>query len=764
MHLQILTDVGTASGGANTGNTSIQTEKCRILLNEITWMRGLLHGFGSVPADLEAELAPLFLGPDSSISRCGTKTATVVLGQLDVAGLQVVAALLGNLIVLMQLRHCGAKDAQVLAGFLIRIGLARAEGEILDIVERLGKTQVQTHAGDMCRLDAAGLQVNCNLRRIVGVVVVSGGTPEVGDDSSAGRSVFLKEGDASSGPGGDVAAGSVECDGEVGAGNNGLGAGLFDLQLGREGAGGQLGSRSHAGELVLDPGDLVSGLSPVGGVLEAEGGSKMVDTDKVVLVLNHQLVAVDGQLERLIGLLELNQARCRVMGAVKKTVHDERAIMRTLAKVSSVGVVALTISILFPDTVVCPLPDVTTLEAGVLLKDLNVIVKTTGAVAHGVAVLAKNNGLVKAAVLLNTLCLDQLAQTVNRRVHVRVHVRSLSLYITLIVDWAARVELPGVLIHGLVVLTVEGLIAERPHNDTRVVLVTLNQLDHTVEVGLTPLGVLTGVLAGQGEGHGLTLFVIRRLVYVLRAGNGVVEAMALKIGLVHDPQTELVGELEETGVGRVVRASQGVDVVVLHDEEVALGVLERHSTAEVSVVLVPVHTSDADRHTVDGDEAILELDFTEANVLVDRMGTEGDVDAVQVGSLGGPLLRVCNGDAEVDLRVVGVNLCLFGSDDSAAVLAQLAKSELDSALLGSLDVDGREEGGIFVLLVQVGAKEPILDSGGLGDGEERDVAEDTCIQVVKKEAHQAAVAVMTHQKATIDPGPQCRLRQTTGRL
>ncbi|GJC92965.1 hypothetical protein ColKHC_01791 [Colletotrichum higginsianum] len=845
VHLEVVADVGTAGGGADAGDARVQTQQRRVLLDEVARVRGLLHRLGRVVADLEAELAPLLVGPDGGVGRRGAEAAAVALGQLDVARLEVVAALLRHLVVLVQLRHRGAEDAEPLAGLLVRVRLAGAEGEVLDVAERLGEAQVQAHARDVRGLDATGLQVDGDgepaggvngvgggglpppiedarrqvrlgddldlvgrlgdveraqlavedvdaeadpVRRVVGVVVVRGRAPEVGDDGRAGGGVLLEEGDAAGGPGGDVAAGRVEGDGEVGARDGGPGAGPLDLQLGGERAGEDLGSLGDARELVLNPGDLVGGLGPVGGVLESKGhgeidllvrldaregrgevdldgfasgdlgdlegsggeesgavfitqtslvsisvlelfskeGNGVVDADKVVLVLDDKLVALDGQLERLVGLLQLDQAGRGVVGAVEQAVHDKGAIVRTLAKVAAVGVVSLAVGLLLPDAVVRPLPDVASLETGVLLKDLDVVVEAAGAVAHGVAVLAEDDGLVEAAVLFDALGLDQVAQTADGGVHVRVHVRRLGLDVALVVDGAARVEVAGVLVHGLVVVAVKGLVAERPHDDARVVLVPLHQLHHAVEVGLAPLGALAGVLAGQREGHGLALLVVGRLVDVLRTRDGVVEAVALEVGLVHDPQAELVGELKEARVGRIVRAPQRVDVVVLHDEQVALGVLEGHGAAELGVVLVSVDAPDADGHAVDRDEAVLELHLAEADVLVDRVRAERDVDAVEVGGLGRPLVGVRDGDAEVDLAVVGADLDLLAGDDGAAVLAELAEGELDGALLGGLDVDGREESGVLVLVVQVGAEEPVLNSGGRGDGEEGDVTEDTC--------------------------------------
>ncbi|KAJ0162855.1 hypothetical protein CTA2_3920 [Colletotrichum tanaceti] len=829
VHLEVVADVGAAGGGADAGDAGVQTQQRRVLLDEVARVGGLLHRLGRVVADLEAEPAPLVVGPDGGVGRRGAETAAVALGQLDVARLEVVAALLRHLVVLVQLRHRGAEDAEPLAGLLVRVRLAGAEGEVLDVAERLGEAQVEPHARDVRGLDAAGPQVDGDgeaaggvdgvgggglpppvedargqvrlgddldaagrlgdveraqlavegvdaeadpVRRVVGVVVVGGRAPEVGDDGGAGCGVLLEERDAAGGPRGDVAAGRVEGDGEVGARDGGPGPGPLDLQLGGERAGQRdLGSLGDARELVLDPGDLVGGLGPVGGVLEAKGHgevdllvrldaregrgevdldgfasgdlgdvegtggeesgavfSEVVDADKVVLVLDDELVALDGQLERLVGLLQLDQPGRGVVGAVQQAVHDKGAVVGTLAKVAAVGVVSLAVGLLLPDAVVRPLPDVAALETRVLLKDVDVVVEAAGPVAHGVAVLAEDDGLVEAAVLPDALRLDQVAQTADGGVHVRVHVGRLGLDVALVVDGAARVEGAGVLVHGLVVLAVKGLVAEGPHDDARVVLVALHQLDHAVEVGLAPLGALAGVLAGQRERHGLALLVVGRLVDVLRARDGVVEAVALEVGLVHDPEAELVGELKEARVRGVVRAPQRVDVVVLHDEQVAPGVLERHGAAEPGVVLVSVDAPDADRHAVDRDEAVLELHLAEADVLVDRVRAERDVDAVEVGGLGRPLAGVRDGDAEVDLGVVGADRDLLAGDDGAAVLAELAERELDGALLGRLDVDGRQESGVLVLVVQVGAEEPVLDPGGLGDGKEGDVAEDTCVQ------------------------------------
>jgi hypothetical protein len=102
------------------------------------------------------------------------------------------------------------------------------------------------------------------------------------------------------------------------------------------------------------------------------------------------------------------------------------------------------------------------------------------------------------------------------------------------------------------------------------VLVPMDQLLHTIEIRFLPFRIVTRVLGRSSKRQLLALLVVHLLGYVQRPSNCVVKSMAFQIGLVHDPQAELVCEIEQARMRGIVRAPQSVDIVRLHEEQVFL--------------------------------------------------------------------------------------------------------------------------------------------------------------------------------------------------
>ena len=73
------------------------------------------------------------------------------------------------------------------------------------------------------------------------------------------------------------------------------------------------------------------------------------------------------------------------------------------------------------------------------------------------------------------------------------------------------------------------------------------------------------------------------------------EGVRLDVGLVDDVQPELVGQLEEGRVVRVVRGAHGVEAEPLHEHEVGAHRLAGHDAPGVLVEVVPVDAADEDR-------------------------------------------------------------------------------------------------------------------------------------------------------------------------
>jgi len=87
--------------------------------------------------------------------------------------------------------------------------------------------------------------------------------------------------------------------------------------------------------------------------------------------------------------------------------------------------------------------------------------------------------------------------------------------------------------------------------------------------------------------------------------------MGLKITLVHHQQPELVTQIEESRVRRIVTSPHRVDVVLLHQDDIRphRGLVE--AAARLGMPLVPVHATELHRAAVEPDLPVPDLDAAE---------------------------------------------------------------------------------------------------------------------------------------------------------
>ena len=124
----------------------------------------------------------------------------------------------------------------------------------------------------------------------------------------------------------------------------------------------------------------------------------------------------------------------------------------------------------------------------------------------------------------------------------------------------------------IVVFAVSGLVAEAPHDDAGMISVAFDHTANSFQPGRA----------------------VRRVVT-----QRCVEGMALDVRLVHDVQAELVTQVVETVVVRIVRCAHGVDVVPLHREQIGAHSLDRDRLTTIRIVIVTIHAHHRDRGTVD---------------------------------------------------------------------------------------------------------------------------------------------------------------------
>ncbi len=206
----------------------------------------------------------------------------------------------------------------------------------------------------------------------------------------------------------------------------------------------------------------------------------------------------------------------------------------------------------------------------------------------------------------------------GRAVHLAVDVGVLAEPVGLVVDRAGGVTPTHPVGHRAQVLAVAGLVAQRPHDDAGVVLVPLDRALDAVQVGAAPAWVVGGVALPH-------------------RGAGPLEAVGLQVAFERHVQPELVAQVEEGRVRRVVGGADGVDVVALHQLHVAAHGLRGEGAAVVGVELVPVDAAQQDAAPVHPqDAALVDGDGAEAEPDPHAFAVGGQVCLVEVRVLRAP--------------------------------------------------------------------------------------------------------------------------------
>ena len=320
------------------------------------------------------------------------------------------------------------------------------------------------------------------------------------------------------------------------------------------------------------------------------------------------------------------------VGVEKAEPVDEKVpVVRLVAEVPAVAVVGLSVGALRQHRMIAPFPDEAAYEPRVAGEEIPVVLEVARSVAHRMRVLAQNEG----APLV--LVLQEPPDPLDRGVHPAVEIdevrrlpdglRSVvdpGVKDPLVVDEAARIALPRPLRHQTVVPSEPRLVAERPHHDTRMILVALHEKPHSVDEGL-------GVLPA-----------LRKHIDVARHRGTV----AFEVGLVDDIEAELVAQLEKARVVRVVRGPHRIDVVTLHHQEVRAHVIERNRIAGKGVRFMAIHALALDRAAVEENRRVPDLYPPESYRGSSELALVFQHETIEARLFGRPELGPCDRKAE----------------------------------------------------------------------------------------------------------------------
>ena len=278
-----------------------------------------------------------------------------------------------------------------------------------------------------------------------------------------------------------------------------------------------------------------------------------------------------------------------------QAVHTELTIVRFIAKITAVGIANASVVEGFADGLIRPVPDKTALQARIVAKGLPVIGKIAEAVAHRVGVFAEDQRSLLARhtdPLFDPPFWHRWNQLValNASVHRADNIGGGAVgAAAFILHRAGRVVALQPVIHRFMVAAAAGFISQRPDNNRRVVAVALQ---HSADAGAE--GREPGRIVGK---------TIHRH-----------HAVGFNISFVNDVQAIAVAQPIPARSVWIVRAAHGVEVVLLHQQNVLHHVLFGHHLAALVVMLVAVDAADQQRFAVQQQQAVFDFNAAKADI------------------------------------------------------------------------------------------------------------------------------------------------------
>ena len=195
--------------------------------------------------------------------------------------------------------------------------------------------------------------------------------------------------------------------------------------------------------------------------------------------------------------------------------------------------------------------------------------------------------------------------------------------------------------------------------------------------------------------------------------------MGLHVGLRHHEQAVLVAQLVEARVVRVVGGTYRVEVVLLHQHDIAFNTIHADRAALEVVVVVAVHPVQLEVVAVDVEEPIFDLDFTHPDPLRDHFQqlaltvVEGELQLIEVRVFGTPQMGI--GQIQ---REAAITLAIDGEmvERAAGDLAALIQQRPDQTVIRGrrpqiFQLNVAAQGGALIVIGQRSADEEVLHMG-----------------------------------------------------
>ena len=228
---------------------------------------------------------------------------------------------------------------------------------------------------------------------------------------------------------------------------------------------------------------------------------KMITGQRVITVADGQCAGRSGEDHRRLHRRELSQAGHRAVVGQHHAVHHEVAVVDHLAEVAAVAVEGGAVGRAGQQTMITPLPDEATVQSRIALGQFVVLGQCAGTVAHRMPVLAEQERLAAYAYRLGRcrqvrhrthLVADRFGLE-QVGIHPRVDVGVCAAVVALVVHRPFMITSPDPVGHLGEVAAGARFVAQRPDDDRRMVLVSLDRAFDPVKVGRFPSGIVARI-------------------------------------------------------------------------------------------------------------------------------------------------------------------------------------------------------------------------------------------------------------------------------
>ena len=396
----------------------------------------------------------------------------------------------------------------------------------------------------------------------------------------------------------------------------------------------------------------------------------------------------------------LHFSHCRVRSTVRSndTVAKEVTIAWSVyTEVATISPIFTAVFILLEQTLVNPVPDVTTLEVRILVDSSPLCSQVTVGITHGVRIFRRNDWTVAT---LAAYAFQPLSIRILRHIHICVPFPKSTFVVhrTVHTHRACFLFLQ-VKVCLIEVVTITRFVTEWPDSDRRMVLVAFVHVDGTIHVWLQPFRVVT---------KWATLAEV------------IVHTVAFDVGFIVYIDTEFVAQVIELVALWIVAKANGVDVMLLHQFEVLAHQLFSHVVTCFRVMFVNVHTLELDRLTIDEEADVwlaifwlffdfLDFETTETYLVWDNFRyfiafLQSDEQLVEVRMFRSPSLDILNFSFEVN--VVAINALVALGYDLTLCIHQFVRC--CSSLWFSY-IDSKAEDTVLISVVQSRLYLEVLD-------------------------------------------------------